>query len=135
MFFRFGGGNEPVRSLLRGLDIAPLAVIFVMMDPIIIVGTFMEWFANAYITVPIFAPVVAGFGFEPVRRAVCREHPDPLPVPILCPARFRPKSVAPPEIALQQIFGAVLPFIGPVVAMTFPGIAPYLPRLLEREVG
>ena len=67
MFFRFGGGNEPVRSLLHGLDMAPLAAIFVMMDPIIIAGTCMEWIANAYITVPIFAPVVAGFGFEPVR--------------------------------------------------------------------
>ena len=51
------------------------------------------------------------------------------------PACFWLKSVAPPEITLQQIFVAVLPFIGLqiiglITVMLYPEIVLYLPRTL-----
>ena len=58
------GGNDFMSGLLKGLDMPPLGVIFVMMGVLIILGTFMEWIAIAYITVPIFAPVVASMAPE-----------------------------------------------------------------------
>ena len=132
------GGNEFMQSLLRGLDIAPLAVIFVMMGILIILGTFMEWIAIAYITVPIFAPVVVELGFDPIWFGVLFVMNIQIYFlsPPFGPACFWLKSVAPPEITLQQIFGAVLPFIGLqiiglVLVLTFPEIVLYLPRLLE----
>ena len=45
-------------------DMPPLGVTFVMMGMLIIPGTFMEWIAIAYITVTIFAPVVASMTSE-----------------------------------------------------------------------
>ena len=52
------------------------------------------------------------------------------------PACFWLKSVAPPDIELQEIFMAVLPFIalqiiGMLLVMFYPDIALYLPKLLS----
>ena len=79
------GGNTFVQGLLTGLDLPPLGVIFVIMGILIVLGTFMEWIAIAYITVPIFAPVVVALGFDPIwfGRVVRDEHPDLLPVATL----------------------------------------------------
>ncbi len=52
------------------------------------------------------------------------------------PACFWLKSVAPPDITLQEIFAAVLPFIalqiiGLLIVMFVPDVALYLPKLLN----
>jgi tripartite ATP-independent transporter DctM subunit len=129
------GGNEFVQGLLQGLDLPPLGVIFVIMGILIVLGTFMEWIAIAYITVPIFAPVVVGLGFDPIWFGVLFVMNIQIYFlsPPFGPACFWLKSVAPPEITLQEIFLAVLPFIGlQIIGLTlviiFPDIVMFLPR-------
>jgi len=131
------GGNEFIQGLLRGLDIPPLGVIFVIMGILIVLGTFMEWIAIAYITVPIFAPVIVGLGFDPIWFGVLFVMNIQIYFlsPPFGPACFWLKSVAPPDITLQEIFMAVLPFIGlQIIGLTlvivFPEIVLVLPRLL-----
>ena len=53
------------------------------------------------------------------------------------PAAFYLKSVAPPEISLQDIFNSCWPFIGlQLVALTlvvsFPGLVTFLPNLVYK---
>jgi tripartite ATP-independent transporter DctM subunit len=131
------GGNTFVQGLLTGLDLPPLGVIFVIMGILIVLGTFMEWIAIAYITVPIFAPVVVGLGFDPIWFGVLFVMNIQIYFlsPPFGPACFWLKSVAPPEITLQEIFLAVLPFIalqiiGLTLVMFFPEIVLYLPRVV-----
>jgi tripartite ATP-independent transporter DctM subunit len=131
------GGNEFVSGLLQGLDLPPLGVIFVIMGILIVLGTFMEWIAIAYITVPIFAPVVVALGFDPIWFGVLFVMNIQIYFlsPPFGPACFWLKSVAPPEITLQEIFMAVLPFIGLQIigltlVMIFPDIVMFLPRLV-----
>jgi tripartite ATP-independent transporter DctM subunit len=131
------GGNEFVQGLLTGLNLPPLGVIFVIMGILIVLGTFMEWIAIAYITVPIFAPVVVALGFDPIWFGVLFVMNIQIYFlsPPFGPACFWLKSVAPPEISLQDIFMSVLPFIGlQVIGLTlvilFPDIVMYLPRTL-----
>ncbi|MFZ9677464.1 MAG: TRAP transporter large permease subunit [Quisquiliibacterium sp.] len=55
--------------------------------------------------------------------------------PPFCPACFWMKSVAPPDITLQEIFRAVLPYIalqivGLVLVIMFPKVALWLPEAL-----
>jgi len=128
------GGNDFMSSLLRGLDLPPLGVIFVMMGVLIILGTFMEWIAIAYITVPIFAPVVVELGYDPIWFGVLFVMNIQIYFlsPPFGPACFWLKSVAPPDIKLQEIFVAVLPFIGLQIigltlVMLFPDIVMFLP--------
>jgi tripartite ATP-independent transporter DctM subunit len=132
------GGNEFMSGLLRGLDLPPLGVIFFMMFVLIILGTFMEWIAIAYITVPIFAPVVVELGFDPIWFGVLFVMNIQIYFlsPPFGPACFWLKSVAPPDIALQEIFVAVLPFIalqiiGLTLVMIFPEIVMFLPTALN----
>ena len=131
------GGNDFMQSLLNNLDIPPLGVIFVIMGILIVLGTFMEWIAIAYITVPIFAPVVVALGFDPIWFGVLFVINIQIYFlsPPFGPACFWLKSVAPPHIKLQNIFWAVLPFIGlQIVGLTivilYPDVVLYLPRLM-----
>ncbi|MEM7743051.1 MAG: TRAP transporter large permease subunit [Pseudomonadota bacterium] len=54
------GGADFMRSLISGTGLSALGTIFLMMAILVVLGTFMEWIAIIFITVPIFAPVVVG---------------------------------------------------------------------------
>jgi len=60
------GGTRFLGGLLTGLDVAPIVVIMIMMAIIFVMGTFLEWLAIVFITVPVFAPVVVSLGYDPV---------------------------------------------------------------------
>jgi len=130
------GGTDFMRGLLSGLDLPPLGVIFVMMGILIILGTFMEWIAIAFITVPIFAPVVVSLGYDLIWFGVLFVMNMQIYFlsPPFGPACFWLKSVAPPEITLQNIFASVWPFIilqviGLTLVIVFPDIVLFLPRV------
>jgi tripartite ATP-independent transporter DctM subunit len=140
------GGGDFMRSLFSGLDLPPRGVIFMMMLILVVLGTFMEWIAIVFITVPIFAPVVVDMapelGLEPAWAAVWFGVLFVMNIqiyflsPPFGPACFWLKSVAPPDITLQQIFASVIPFIGLqiiglLLVMFFPEIALWLPKLLS----
>ncbi len=139
------GGGEFMRSLFAGLDLPAIGIILVMMAILVVLGTFMEWIAIVFITVPIFAPVVVDMapelGLDPEWAAVwfgvlfVMNMQIYFLSPPFGPACFWLKSVAPPDIELQEIFAAVIPFIGLqiiglILVMVFPEIALWLPQVL-----
>ncbi|MGI9386566.1 MAG: TRAP transporter large permease subunit [Methyloligellaceae bacterium] len=140
------GGGEFMRSLFTGLGLPAIGVIFVMMAILVVLGTFMEWIAIVFITVPVFAPVVVDMapelGLDPAWAAIWFGVLFVMNIqiyflsPPFGPACFWLKSVAPPEITLQEIFVSVLPFIvlqiiGLLLVMFIPDIALFLPKLLS----
>lgn len=140
------GGAAFMRSLFEGLGLPPLGIVFVMMAILVVLGTFMEWIAIIFITVPVFAPVVRDLGpqlgMEPSWAAVWFGILFVMNIqiyflsPPFGPACFWLKSVAPKDITLQEIFVAVLPFIvlqiiGMLLVMFFPQIALWLPQMLS----
>jgi tripartite ATP-independent transporter DctM subunit len=141
------GGGDFMRSMFTGLELPALGVIFVMMGILMVLGTFMEWIAIVFITVPIFAPVVVDMapqlGLDPEWAAVWFGVLFVMNIqiyflsPPFGPACFWLKSVAPPDVSLQEIFVSVIPFIGLqiiglMMVMFFPEIALWLPQLLDR---
>ncbi|MCB1343444.1 MAG: TRAP transporter large permease subunit [Pseudooceanicola sp.] len=144
--FNLVGGGEFMRSLFLDLGLSAMGTVIVMMLILMVLGTFMEWIAIVLITVPVFAPVVMTlapelgltedqakiwFGILFVMNIQIYFLSPPFG-----PACFWLKSVAPPEITLQEIFIAVMPFIalqilGLVLVMVFPQIALFLPELLN----
>ncbi|MEO0728997.1 MAG: TRAP transporter large permease subunit, partial [Pseudomonadota bacterium] len=140
------GGADFMRSLIAETGLGPLGTIFAMMMILVILGTFMEWIAIIFITVPVFAPVVRdmapALGMEPDWAAVWFGVLFVMNIqiyflsPPFGPACFWLKSVAPKDIELQEIFVAVLPFIvlqiiGMLLVMFFPMIALWLPQALS----
>ncbi len=94
-----------------------------MMAILVILGTFMEWIAIIFITVPVFAPVVRDLapelGMTPEWAAVWFGILFVMNIqiyflsPPFGPACFWLKSVAPKDVTLQEIFISVIPFICP----------------------
>ena len=148
------GGADFMRDLIRSAGLGPLGTIFVMMAILVVLGTFMEWIAIIFITVPVFAPVVKDMapelGMEPQWAAVWFGVLFVMNIqiyflsPPFGPACFWLKSVVPAakdmpdgkEITLQEIFLSVLPFIalqitGMLLVMLFPMIALWMPMALE----
>ena len=140
------GGADFMRSLFSGLGLPALGIVFVMMAILVVLGTFMEWIAIAFITVPVFAPVVVAMapelGLEPEWAAVWFGVLFVMNIqiyflsPPFGPACFWLKSVAPKDIELQEIFMAVLPFIalqiiGMLAVMFYPDIALWFPKYLN----
>ncbi|WP_417724223.1 TRAP transporter large permease subunit [Salipiger sp.] len=144
--FNLVGGGEFMRSLFLDLGLSAMGTVIVMMLILMVLGTFMEWIAIVLITVPVFAPVVMTlapdlgltedqakiwFGILFVMNIQIYFLSPPFG-----PACFWLKSVAPKDVTLQEIFLAVLPFIGLqifglVLVMAFPQIALFLPELLN----
>ena len=140
------GGSDFMRDLIRSTGLGPLGTIFAMMMILVILGTFMEWIAIIFITVPVFAPVVRDMapelGMEPEWAAVWFGVLFVMNIqiyflsPPFGPACFWLKSVAPKDITLQEIFLSVLPFIalqiiGMMLVLFFPMIALWLPMALS----
>ncbi|SMC99932.1 TRAP transporter large permease subunit [Primorskyibacter flagellatus] len=144
--FNLVGGADFMRSMFLGLGLSAMGTIIVMMLILMVLGTFMEWIAIVFITVPVFAPVVMTlapelgltedqakiwFGILFVMNIQIYFLSPPFG-----PACFWLKSVAPKDVTLQEIFLAVLPFIalqivGLVLVMSFPQIALWLPEALN----
>ncbi len=139
------GGADFMRELIKGAGLGPLGTIFVMMAILVILGTFMEWIAIIFITVPVFAPVVRdlapALGMDPDWAAVWFGVLFVMNIqiyflsPPFGPACFWLKSVAPRDVTLQEIFISVLPFIvlqiiGMLLVMFIPQIALWMPQTL-----
>ena len=131
------GGTVFVKSVVTGLEVAPIAVILIMMGILVVMGLFMDWVGILLLTIPIFVPVVVSMGYDPVWFGVlfCMNMQVSYLSPPFGPAAFYLKGVAPPEISLQDIFAGLWPFIilqliGLTLVLAKPDIALWLPRLV-----
>ncbi|WP_435103753.1 TRAP transporter large permease [Arhodomonas sp. AD133] len=124
------GGNRFVADSILGLDLAPIAIVLVMMAILIVLGLFMDWIGIAMLTLPIFVPIVEKLGYDPVWFGILFAINMQVSFlsPPFGPAAFYLKGVAPPEISLRDIYGSLLPFIAIQVGvlalmLAFPQVA------------
>ena len=108
------GGTAYMQELFTTLPVAPIVVILLMMGLLIIMGTFMDWIGICLLTMPIFVPTIVALGYDPVWFGILFTMNMQVSYlsPPFGPACFYLKTVAPPEITLNQIFMGMWPFIG-----------------------
>lgn len=130
------GGITFLKGMVAALPFPPLVIILIMMLILIIMGFFMDWIGIMLLTMPVFVPAIVALGYDPVWFGIlfCMNMQISYLSPPFGPACFYLKGVAPPEISLDDIFRAVLPFIGlqilgMVLVILFPDIALWLPRV------
>ncbi len=65
-----------------------------MMLILIVLGMFMDWIGILLLTMPIFVPIVVGFGMDPVWFGIlfCMSMQVSLPVAALRPGRLLPEG-------------------------------------------
>lgn len=127
--YTIAGGPTYVANLIIGYELPTLGVLLVMMVIFLILGMFMDWTGIVLLVMPVFmpivlklpvqeigvfAPLVAAPAFVSVWFGVlfCVNMQVSFLSPPFGPAAFYLKSVAPPQISLQDIFRGFLPFIG-----------------------
>ena len=132
------GGTNYMKGLITGLPVEPIVIILIMMGVLLVMGTFMDWIGICLLTMPIFVPVIIALGFDPIWFGILFTMNMQVSylTPPFGPACFYLKGVAPPDISLSQIFGAMWPFIGLQIiglalVLYFPQIALWLPSALR----
>ena len=127
------GGNRFVSAVMLGLDASPVAVILIMMLILLVLGMFLDWIGIALLTLPIFVPIVVQLGYDPIWFGILFAVNMQVSylTPPFGPAAFYLKSVAPPDITLGNIYGALLPFIVLqlfvlAILLFFPGITTWM---------
>ena len=108
-----------------------------MMFMVFILGMLIEWVGSIFIVVPLFTPVAAQLGFDPLWFAicVCVMYQTGFLSPPNAHAIFYLKGVAPPEVRIEDIMNGVWPFIGLVliglfIVVMFPDVILWLPSLI-----
>ena len=133
----FSGASNGLVDLIAGAGLPPMAVIAAMMLLLVFLGLFVEQVSMMLITLPIYMPLVAKYGVDPVWFGVmfliCMQLGLLLPPHGLLLMTM--KGVAPPEVRMGHIFQAVLPYIVMsllLLALVFfiPAVAVWLPKVL-----
>lgn len=138
--FMLVGGGDLVKDFLLGLPIGRWGILAIMMAAFFIFGLFMEWVGIVPILVPIFTPVIAQLGFDPLWAAMlfCVTMQTSFLTPPMAPALFYIKGVAPRGVDFgKHIVAGTIPFVvlqlvGVALLATFPQLALWLPNLMIR---
>jgi tripartite ATP-independent transporter DctM subunit len=133
----FSGATNGLVEAIRAANLSPAVVLGTMMLILLVLGCFIDQVSMMLITLPFFMPLVALYGFDPVWFGVlfliCMQLG--LLTPPFGMLLFTMKSVAPRTITMQQVYGAVAPYVLLGLAMlflvmAFPPVATWLPRVL-----
>jgi tripartite ATP-independent transporter DctM subunit len=133
----FSGATDGIVSAIFGQGLPPFAVLAGMMLLLIFLGLFVDQVSMMLITLPVFMPIVQRLDIDlvwfGVLYLICMQLGLLLPPHGLLLMTMR--GVAPPEVAMADIFRAVTPYIALsvvllVMIMLFPAIATWLPALL-----
>lgn len=131
------GAGMLVSDFIHDSNISPKMVIAMMLLSFFVLGMFLDDFAIAFITVPIFVPIVSELGFDTIWFAIL--FVLSMQTAYLTPPfgynLFYMRSVAPKHITIYDIYKAAIPFIllqtlGLIIVFFFPEIALWLPNKL-----
>lgn len=135
VFMRLGCGRV-VEALVLGLPFGKWGILISMWAVIIIMGAFLDWIGIVMIVVPLFTPIAAKLGFDPIWFAMM--NIVVLQTSFLTPpfayTIFYLKGIAPPEVTLAHIYRGVVPFlllmlVGIMLLCLFPSIITFAPRI------
>ena len=139
LVFRGMGGDDLVRHFLGGIahTHGKWFVLFIVMGLIFIIGFFLDFIEITFIHVPVLAPIMIEFGFDPAW--FCILIAVNLQTSFMTPpfgfSLFYLKAVTPPEIETGHIYRGIIPFvilqlIGLLIVVFFPVLVEWLPKVV-----
>jgi len=130
------GGPAFINQIILSLGVNPWFVLVGIQIILIILGMIMETTGIIMITVPIFIPIIAALGFDPVWFGVL--FVMNMEMGFLTPPfgvnLFYMKGIVPEGITMGDIYRSIVPFVflqltGLIIVMLVPKIALFLPNL------
>jgi TRAP-type mannitol/chloroaromatic compound transport system permease large subunit len=139
LVFRGLGGDEIVRHFLGSVaeQYSQTAVLAIVMGLIFFIGFFLDFIEITFIHVPVLAPIMIEFGYDPVW--FCILLAVNLQTSFLTPpfgfSLFYLKAVTPPEVTTGHIYRGIIPFvlfqlIGLAIVVMYPRLATWLPEVV-----
>ncbi|MBI3759045.1 MAG: TRAP transporter large permease, partial [Deltaproteobacteria bacterium] len=134
----FSGASSGLIGWATGFHLPPLVMLMVMFAIMLALGCFMDQVSMMMLTLPIFMPIAAQYGFDPIWFGVILLLS--LEIGLLTPpfglVLFVMLGVAPQGTTIQQVVNAALPFIAcPILLVLLivllPDIATLLPSMMK----
>src|SRR5215218_5786893 len=135
----FSGAVNGLVGLIAGQGLSMMTILIGMLLILLFLGCFVDQVSMMLITLPFFMPLVQRLGIDPVWFGVlfliCMQLG--LLTPPFGLLLFTMKGVAPPSIAMREVYAAAMPYVGfgvvvLVLILLFPAIATWLPALMSR---
>jgi tripartite ATP-independent transporter DctM subunit len=137
LVFRGTGGDSLVRGFLGTLShhYGQWTVLAIVMGIIFVIGFFLDFIEITFIHVPVLAPIMIEFGFDPLW--FCVLIAVNLQTSFMTPpfgfSLFYLKAVTPPEISTGDIYRGIIPFVfmqllGLLIVVFFPILVTWLPK-------
>lgn len=139
LVFRGLGGDTLVRHFLSGIGEkhSYTFVLTIVLCLIFFIGFFLDFIEIIFIHVPVLAPIMISFGFDPLW--FCILLAVNLQTSFLTPpfgfSLFYLNSVTPKEVTTAHIYRGIVPFVvlqlvGLLLVIFFPILATWLPKLV-----
>ncbi len=139
LVFRGTGGDNLVREFLSTLaeSHGQWFVLFIVMALIFVIGFFLDFIEITFIHVPVLAPIMIEFGFDPIW--FCILIAVNLQTSFMTPpfgfSLFYLKAVCPKEISTGNIYRGIIPFvicqiIGLLIVVFYPQLVTWLPGVV-----
>ncbi len=131
------GGGAATEKMLAAMNIGPWGVLILFLFIIYLAGFILDWASILLVFVPIFSPIIAKLGFDPIwfgTLFIMMIQTSYL-TPPMAPAIFYLRGIAPPEITTNEIFQGIIAYmllqlLGIAMVTIFPDIALWLPSKL-----
>mgnify|MGYP001561880180 FL=1 len=137
--FALLGGQEIINTWVKSMDMTPTQFMLLAQAIIFLLGWPLEWTEIIVIFMPIFIPLLAHFGIDPLffGLLVALNLQTAFLSPPVAMAAFYLKGVAPPHVTLNQIFIGMLPFmaiqmLAIFLLYMFPQIGLWVPGLVYK---
>jgi len=137
LVFRGLQGDQLIREYITALAFGKWTVMLIVMGIIFVIGFFLDFIEITFIHIPVLAPIMADFGFDPLWFAIL--FAVNLQTSFMTPpfgfSLFYLKGVAPPEVRTGQIYKGIIPFvilqlIGLGLVVAFPQMATWFPEVV-----
>jgi tripartite ATP-independent transporter DctM subunit len=137
LVFRGLGGDHVIRDYITHLAFGKWTVMLIVMSIIFVIGFFLDFIEITFIHIPVLAPIMHDFGFNPLWFAIL--FAINLQTSFMTPpfgfSLFFLKGVAPPYVRTGQIYKGIIPFVllqlfGMGLVIAFPELATWLPSVV-----
>ena len=137
LVFRGLGGDDLLREFIAGMNLSGWQLVTMVMIFIFILGFFLDFIEITYIHIPIIAPIVVDYGYDPLWFGImfAVNLQTSFMTPPFGPSLFYLKGVCPPEIKTTDVYKGIIPFVilqlvGLFIIAIWPSLVTWLPKVV-----
>ncbi len=137
LVFRGLGGDDLLREFINSMNLEGWQLVTMVMIFIFILGFFLDFIEITYIHIPIIAPIVVEFGYDPLWFGImfAVNLQTSFMTPPFGPSLFYLKGVCPPEVKTIHLYRGIIPFvilqlIGLIIIAAWPELVTWLPKVV-----